>query len=92
MHRSRRNSLTGVAHRIAMRLQEISKAFIDRGEEAPMDILAREFQTACAEYAELRGGPLTTLEMELLAKKFVPRAIGQIERRNQRSIDEGFPK
>lgn len=88
MHRSRRSSLTGVAHRIAMRLQEVSKPFAERGERAPREMSAREFKTICAEYEDMHSGPLSTSEIQMLAEKFVPRAVGQMARRNQRNMDE----
>jgi hypothetical protein len=84
---ARRNSLTGVAHLIAMKLHLISKRFIERGEETPRDLLAHEFGTICAEYADIHGGPLTTEETRLLASKWVPRAIDRMTKRIQRGSD-----
>jgi hypothetical protein len=91
MNQSRRNSLTGVAFRIALRIREIARPYTDRGEETPRDLLAKEFHDVCDEYDHLRGGPLTTDEMQLVANKWVPRALRQIDQREQRR-KEGFPK
>jgi hypothetical protein len=82
-----RNSLTAVAHHIAMRFRDISLPFIERGEETPRDLLAHEFGTICAEYEDMHGGPLTTAEMELLANKFVPKAIDSLTKRIQKAAD-----
>jgi hypothetical protein len=90
MHRSRRSSLTGVAHHIAFQIREISKPFADRGEEVPRDLLAREFQDICRDYKP-RGGALTTEEIAIVAEKWVPRALRQIDQREQRQ-KEGLRK
>lgn len=85
--RKRRNSLTGVAHRIAMRLHEVSKPFIDRGESTPPEVLAHEFRAVCEEFEDMHGSPLSTAEMQTLASRLVPKAIGQITKRIQRTAD-----
>ena len=91
MHRSRRSSLTGLAHHIAMRIQEISKPYLDRGEDPPKQRMADEFKRMCAASSERLPTPLSTLEIQLLATKFVPSSITQMARRNQRQ-QEGLQK
>jgi hypothetical protein len=83
--RNRRNVLKAVAYRVALRLHEVSKPFIDRGEETPPMLLEHEFRTVCDQFD---GRPLTTGEIELLAIKLVPKAIDQITKRIQRAADE----
>lgn len=83
VHRRRRSSLTGVAYRIAMRIREISQPYLDRGEEVPRDVLAKEFHDVCDEYTNLRGGELSTEEMKAIAEKHIPKALRQIEQREQ---------
>jgi hypothetical protein len=90
MSRARRSSLTGVAHHIAFRIREAAKPYADRGEEAPRDLLAAVFRKVCDEHEPRRGGPLTTEEMQVIAEKWVPRALRQLDQREQ--TKEGFPK
>jgi hypothetical protein len=87
MNRSRRSSLTGISHRIAFKIREISKPYSDRDEEVPRDLLVGTFLKICEEHSPRHGGPLTTEEMQIVAEKWVPRAFAQIDRRNK----EGQP-
>ena len=83
----RRDTLTGVAHTIAMRFGEVSEPYINRGQETPREILAHEFGKICEEFEYQYGGkPLTTSEMELLANRLVPKAIDKITRRISASL------
>jgi len=83
MSGSRRSALTAVAFRIALRLREIAKPYFDRDETVPRDLLAKEFRAICDAYRPRHGGPLTTEEMQVIANKWVPRAIAQMDRREQ---------
>jgi hypothetical protein len=87
MHRSRRSSLTGVAHHIAMRIQEISEPFISRREEPPKQRLADEFKRICKPSSERLATPLSGLEVQMLADKFVPKSIVQKRRMHQRRLE-----
>jgi hypothetical protein len=88
MLRSRRSSLTGIAYHIAMRIREVAKPFTERDEEVPRDLLAGVFKKVCDEFVPHHGGQLTTDEMKIVAEKWVPRAIAQMDRREQ--TKEGF--
>jgi hypothetical protein len=83
----RRSTLTGIAHKIAMRFGEISKLYIERGESTPPEILAHEFDTICAEYEDMHDGALSTADMQTLALHFVPRAIDRMTKRMQAQND-----
>jgi hypothetical protein len=90
MSRSRRATLTGLAFLIAHRIRDISRPYIERDEPVPRDLLAREFQDICRDYKP-RGGALTTEEIAIVAEKWLPRAIRQLDQREQ-SQKEGFQK
>ena len=77
----RRNALKAVAYVAALRLHEVSKPYIDRGEETPREILAHEFGTVCATYDRTHDAKLTKAEMEKIAFKLMPKAIDTITRR-----------
>jgi hypothetical protein len=81
----RRVSLRGVAHRIAWQLSEVSKPYTDRNEAPPGELLVEHFLEVCNHSEDLRGGPLTTSEMNLLAEKLVPKAVEKITRRLTRT-------
>ena len=83
---ARRNSLTGIAHRVALRIREISKPYTDRDEEVPRDLLVGTFLKICEEHSPRHGGPLSTEEMQVIAEKWVPRALRQIDQREQRRM------
>jgi hypothetical protein len=71
-----------------MRIREVAKPFTERDEEVPRDLLAGEFQKVCDEYSPRNGGPLTTEEMQVVAEKWIPRALRQIGQREQRLMKE----
>ena len=81
MPRSRRSTLTGIAFHIAHRIRDISRPYIERDEAVPRDLLVREFQDLCRNYKP-RGGPLSTYEMQIIAEKWVPKALRQIDKRD----------
>jgi hypothetical protein len=75
--------MTGLAFHIAHRIRDISRPYIERDEPVPRGMLDREFQDLCRVYKP-RGGALTEEEIRIVAEKWLPRAIRQLDRREQR--------
>lgn len=83
--RQRRVSLRGIAHRIAWQLGEISKPYTSKGEVPPGELLEKHFLEIIGDCDDLRGGPMTSPEVNLLAEKLVPAAVEKITRRVTRT-------
>jgi hypothetical protein len=68
-------SLTGVANTIAKRMTIIRELAAEKGQGASAAV-AREFKSLCND-ADIRGGPISTSEMLLIAVELVPEALGR---------------
>jgi hypothetical protein len=84
----RRLSLRAIAHRISWRLSEVSTPYTDHNQAPPGELLERHFMEIIGECDDLRGGALTTLEINLLAEKLVPKAVEKITRRLTRTNEK----
>jgi hypothetical protein len=78
--RLRSKGLIARAHAIAIRLHQISEPYLNRDEAVPIDLLVAAFEQEIDNTDQLRGGPLTSLEIPLLATTLVPNALAEIRR------------
>jgi hypothetical protein len=66
----RATSLNGLAHIIARRFQTLSQ----NGNASP-EVKAHHFDVLTRHTDNMRGGPVSTAEMEILAVELVPEAV-----------------